>query len=216
MTRLAAKLGWHDLLRAQRQTQIQQADGTVCSVGDVVPTPGTRQCCEQVRIYAPRRKRNRRQRTAGQSSWERVWKHGMQTTIVAVWRRKEEEAWLLVTDLPATVARCAEYRRRTWEEELFRDLKSAGWGWQHSHLDKPERVERLLLVLALATFWVVCVAQRVLKTGQRVLLEARSRRCYSHFQLGLRFIHRLLANDDPVPVLFHLWKETFSCPKTVV
>lgn len=216
LTRLAAELGWHYLLRAQRQTQIQQADGTVCSLADLVPTPGTSQCLDGVRIYAPRRKRNRRQRTTGQSSWERVWHQGMQTNIVAVWRRKEEEAWLLVTDLPAELARCAEYRRRTWEEELFRDLKSFGWGWQQSHLDKPERVERLLLVLALATFWVFCVAQRVIRTGKRSLLEARSRRSHSYFQLGLRFIKRLLANDEPVPVLFHLRKETFSCPKTVV
>jgi len=215
LTRLASEHNWHYLLRAQRQTQIQRPDGVICSLAELVPTPGRSQCLEQVRIYAPRRKRSKRQRATGGSSWERVWHQGMLANIVAVWRRKEEEAWLLVTDLPAELARCAEYRRRTWEEELFRDLKSFGWGWQQSHLDRPERVERLLLVLAMATFWVFCVAQRVLKAGQRSLLEARSHRCYSHFQLGLRFIKRLLTNDEPVPVLFHLWKETFLCPKTV-
>jgi len=216
LTQLAAEHGWHYLLRAQRQTQIQRSDGEVCSLAELVPTPGTSQCLEQVRIYAPRRKRSRRQRAQAGSSWERVWHQGMLTNIVAVWRRREEEAWLLVTDLPADLARCAEYRRRTWEEELFRDLKSFGWGWQHSHLAEPERVERLLLVLALATFWVLCVAQRVLKAGKRRLLEARSRRSYSCFQLGLRFIKRLLANDEPVPVLFHLRKELGPCPKTVM
>jgi hypothetical protein len=215
LTRLAAVVKWHYLLRAQRQTEIQQPDGTVCSLAALVPKPGSRQCLTGVRIYAPRRRRSRRQRARGGGGWERAWRRGLQTNIVAVWRRREEEAWLLVTDLPATLARCTEYRRRTWEEQLFRDLKSWGWGWQRSHVSQPQRVERLLLVLALATFWVFCVAQRVLKGGHRPLLEPRSRRLYSYFQLGLRYIHRRLANDEPVPVLFHLWKESFPCPKTV-
>jgi len=216
LTHLAAELDWHYLLRAQRQTQIQCPNGRVSSLADLVPTPGSCQCLTGVRIYAPRRKRSKRQRATGGSSWERVWTKGLRTNIVALWRRQDEDAWLLVTDLPAELARCTEYRRRTWEEELFRDLKSFGWGWQQSRVQVPARVERLLLVLALATFWVFCIAQRVIKTGKRYLLEPRSRRTYSHFQLGLRFIKRLLSNDGAVPVLFHLWTESFSCPKTVM
>ncbi len=70
---------------------------------------------------------------------------------------------------------------------------------------RPERVEHLLLVLALSTVWVVALAQRVLKRGQRPLLEERSRRCYSRFQLGLRWVQHLLATDQQVPCLLHLW-----------
>ena len=70
---------------------------------------------------------------------------------------------------------------------------------------RPERVERLLLVLALATLWVACLAQRVLRRGWRPLLEERSRRCYSYFQLGLRWLTRQLATDLPVHCTFRLW-----------
>ena len=42
---------------------------------------------------------------------------------VAVWRRGNKDPWLLLTDLPARPRRCADYRHRAWEEELFRDLK---------------------------------------------------------------------------------------------
>lgn len=213
LARLAQAHGWHYLLRAQRQTQIRLADGTVCPLAALVPHPGVRQCLSAVRIYAPRRKRHRSQRHTGAGSWERVWSTALVTNVVAVWRRPEEEAWLVVTDLPARLERCSEYRRRTWQEELFRDLKSFGWNWQQSRVVRPERVERLLLILTLATVWILCLAQRLLKRGHRPLIEDRSRRCYSHFQLGLRFLNRLLTNDQPVPVLFHLWREATPCLK---
>jgi hypothetical protein len=63
---------------------------------------------------------------------------------------------------------------------------------------QPDRVERLLLVLALATLCIVALAQRVLKRGGRPLREARSRRCYSPFPLGRRWLPRLLTNDQHV------------------
>jgi hypothetical protein len=72
---------------------------------------------------------------------------------------------------------------------------------------QPERVARLLLVLALATLWIVALAQRVLQRGWRPLLEERSRRCDSPFQLGLRWLTRLLTNEQHVPCLLHWWAE---------
>lgn len=73
---------------------------------------------------------------------------------------------------------------------------------------RPERVERLLLVLALASLWIAALAQRVLKRGWCLLLEERSHRCYSTFQPGLRWRTRRLTNDQHVPCLLHLWAET--------
>jgi hypothetical protein len=72
---------------------------------------------------------------------------------------------------------------------------------------RPDRVERLLLVLALATLCIAALAQRVLKRGWRPLLEEHSRRCYSTCQLGLRWLTRLLTNEQHVPCLLHLWAE---------
>jgi hypothetical protein len=83
--------------------------------------------------------------------------------VVAVWPRGHAEPWLLVTDPPPTRACGREHRHRTWEEALFRDLKSVGWGWQVCRVRDPERVARLLL--ALATLWMLAVTQRVVKRG---------------------------------------------------
>ncbi len=209
LARLARKQGWHYLLRVTRHTQVRTADGRVQEVHAWAPGPGRRACLSQVRLYAPRRKGR-----AGAGGWARIWDEALTAQVVAVWRRQDQEAWLLVTDLPASQARCAEYRRRTWEEELFRDLKGLGWHWEQSRLRRPERVERLLLVLALATLWMLGLGQRVLRRGQRRQLEDRTRRCYSLFQLGLRWFRRCLANDQRVLVTFHLLPVALApCPK---
>lgn len=209
LARLAQEHGWHYLLRVTRQTRVRTADGRVQSVCAWAPRPGTRVCLSQVHLYAPRRKVR-----PGAGGWARIWDEALTAQVVAVWRARDQEAWLLVTDLPASLARCAEYRRRTWEEELFRDLKGLGWHWEQSRLRQPERVARLLLVLALATLWMLGLGQRVLRRGRRRQLEDRRRRCYSLFQLGLRWLRRCLANDQPVLVTFRLLPVALaSCPK---
>ena len=178
----------------------QRAGGEIREIGALAPTPGS-QCCLSAYALCARRK--------GHGPGQTDWTAGVALQVVAVWRRAEEEAWLLVTDLPATLARCREYRRRTWEEELFRDLKGMGWQWQQSRVRRPERVARLVLVLALATLWMLALAQRVVRRGWRPLVEARSRRECSVFQRGLRYLRRCLANDRPVPVAWSLFPVTW-------
>jgi hypothetical protein len=201
--------GWHYLLRCERTALIRLSDGTRCTLRDLVPQPGAPpRYLTGVQIFAPRAKLPPEQRhTAGRGTWYRVWSRAITTNVVAVWRPGDRDPWLLLTDLPARPARCTEYRRRTWEEEGFRDWKSSGWNWQRSRVQHPERVDRLLLALALATLWMAALAQRLLRQGHRRVLEAPSRRCYSYFQLSLRYLDRLLALDQPIPVSFRLLPE---------
>jgi hypothetical protein len=199
LARAAAAHGWHFLLRVTRTTRLCLPDGTVAPIGTFAPRPGSCQRLTAVRVYAPRTKRTR---------WVSHWDQALLANAVAVWPRDGADPWLLVTDLPPTRARCREYRRRTWEEALFRDLKSFGWGWHKSRVRGPARVERLVLALALATLWVAATAQRVVKRGARALVDDRSRRTLSYVQIGHRFILRVLANDGSPPCLFHLWRES--------
>jgi hypothetical protein len=196
---LVQELGWHYCWRVQGSTRVCQPAGRIVPLAALAPRPGTQCCLTAVRVWAPRRKG---------AHWVSAWEEATCANVVALWRPSDKEAWLLVTDLPASPARCRDYCRRTWEEELFRDLKSFGWQWQKSRVRRPERVERLLLVLALATLWVACLAQRVLRRGGRPCLEERSRRCYSYFQLGVRWLIRQQANDLPVHCPFRLWAES--------
>ena len=38
---------------------------------------------------------------------------------------------------------------------MFSDFKTRGFGLEDSHLRRPERLDRLILVMALALFWAV-------------------------------------------------------------
>jgi hypothetical protein len=58
-----------------------------------------------------------------------------------------------MTDQPGTARQlCRLYGRRMTVEQLFRDGKSKrnGWGLRDTRVTKPERFDRLLLVLAVA------------------------------------------------------------------
>lgn len=71
-----------------------------------------------------------------------------------------EEAWAVVTDLPAQQVHAAWYRLRAWIEGGFKDYKRGQWGWHHTKMLDPARAERLWLVLAVSTLWVVGVGSQ--------------------------------------------------------
>ena len=188
------------MLRVIRTTRVQLPDGTVQTLATLVPEPGTSCRREGVRIWAPRRKVGPPWRTDGEQ--------GRVVNVVAVGRTGEPESWFLVTDLPAQRRRCTEYRQRTWAEDGLRDTKSLGLRGEHRRVRDPQRVERLLLIIALARFWFIGLGQRVVRRGLRWWLDDRSRRTLSYVQLGVRWLDRQRANDHPLPGCLSLWAES--------
>jgi len=76
------------------------------------------------------------------------------------------------------------YSHRFQHEASFRDLKSDGFNWQRSRVWLPSHVERLLLVLALATLWTLTEGTKV-----RFLYPLASRQhSLSVFRLGLDYL----------------------------
>lgn len=78
-------------------------------------------------------------------------------TLLARWDAACRDPWLILTDLPPTQADVAWYGLRAWIECSYKDLKHDGWRWEQSKMTDPRRAERVWLVLALATLWVVSV-----------------------------------------------------------
>ena len=78
-------------------------------------------------------------------------------SVVVRWKkdlpRKRDECWFLMTDQPGTAHQlCVLYGRRMTIEQLFRDEKSKrnGWSLRDTKITKPDRLDRLLLILAIA------------------------------------------------------------------
>lgn len=78
-------------------------------------------------------------------------------SVVVRWRKdlpkKRDECWFLMTDQPGTAHRlCNLYGQRMTVEQLFRDDKNKrnGWSLRDTRITRPDRLDRLLLVLAIA------------------------------------------------------------------
>ena len=81
----------------------------------------------------------------------------LRCTLLGCWTAGHEEPWLLLTDLPPEAGNALWYGLRTWIEQGFKIIKGGGWNWQKTRMEDPDRVERLWLVMAVATLWVVAV-----------------------------------------------------------
>jgi hypothetical protein len=174
--------GWHYVLRMQGVTRVRVTlpDGTTTE--------------RQAKELAP----------AKETFWAgsgRAFKNvgWRDVNLVATWEKRCKEPWLLVTDRPASYARCRGYAKRNWCEQMHRDEKSSGFRWGESRVETPAHAARLLLVIALAMLLAISTGTAVIKAGLRRHLDGRIRRMLSIFQMGLRWIHHCLINDLPLP-----------------
>ena len=78
-------------------------------------------------------------------------------TLLCCWNEGYDEPWLVLTDLPPEAGSAVWYAFRAWIEQGFKLIKGGGWDWQKTRMEDPGRVERLWLVLAVATLWVVAI-----------------------------------------------------------
>ena len=84
-------------------------------------------------------------------------------TVAILWQSDQDQPWFLSTNLPRLQARRLSriYSHRMTIEEYFRDMKSKrnGFALRLSLVKSPQRLERLLLVLALA-YWLLTAIGR--------------------------------------------------------
>jgi len=185
------RVGWSILGRVQGSTRVQTADGRTRPIADLAPRPGTRW------------------RGRGRAFQKAAWRD---LNLVAVWRRGDDEPWLLVTDLAPDWVRSTQYRHRMDIELSFRDDKSSGFGWDQSRVREPAHMDRLLLILQLAAGLVLSLGLSVLQRGDRRILERPDRRTLSLFALGLRSLDRARFHLLPLaPIL----RFPFPIPETV-
>lgn len=130
---------------------------------------------------------------------------GMQVpvSLVVVHRGLAPEPWYLITNAPGSRAVEDAYRRRCWIEEHFRDAKS-GLGLDRLHLKRAHRIERLLIVAAVAVLVAIAVG-----LGWRAEHGAADPQMTSHkrgqslsmLSLGCELIYALMLGDLPLSLL---------------
>lgn len=73
----------------------------------------------------------------------------------------------------------------------------------------PERLDRLLMGLALAQWWLTQLGQRGIRVGQRRRYDAGRQRAVSVVGLGRREVVERLATGQTVPWPFR-WRDGFA------
>lgn len=167
MVQLCQKYGWHYLFRicVQHTCERQSSDGQFlpsCRVSELVSSPGKR-------FYG----------------FVRLWQENqIETNLSAYWDPGEEEALLVISDELAGGKRLKEYLLRWRVESTFQDFKSRGWDWESCHVRRLDRVNRMLLVLFLAVWWLAHLAASCIHDGRRDRYDRHDRRDKGILRIG--------------------------------
>lgn len=182
---LCLKIGWNYVIRIASNTYVTLADGWYGPLSTLGVKPDQRRYYQQVWLTQERK---------------------LLTNLTVTWTTGDEkhppELLPLISDQPAARARLREYALRMHTEESFRDDKSGGFDMAHTRLQHADRIERLLLALAIATLWCHELGEHVLAEGEaaRRTIDPGPARELSVFQLGLRWLKRCVStNLSPLP-----------------
>ena len=98
---------------------------------------------------------------------------GVVTNIGVLHEDGHKEPWIIAMNVAPSEYTILDYGMRWGIEAMFSDFKTRGFGITQSQIRKPDRLARLILVLAIAMYWAVStgaseeryVAQRGEKRG---------------------------------------------------
>ena len=138
---------------------------------------------------------------------------GVMTNLGVLHEPGHPEPWIIAMDCPPTRAAVLDYGARWGIEPMFSDFKSRGFELEDSQLGLADRLERLVLIMALAMHWCVCVGRsdasncptplekktREQTDPEHWRFKKRYRSLVSWFKRGLRRLMRCLQNDLPLP-----------------
>jgi len=122
--------------------------------------------------------------------------------LVVDWTYQTDSPRYLLCHRPTTRHTWRWGRKRFWIEPLFRDWKSYGFDLEVSRLVDDQRLDHLLIGMALATLWLLHLGHWVIISGRRTWLQANYRHDYSLFRLGRDYVRRSQICGWELPICF--------------
>jgi len=104
-----------------------------------------------------------------------------------------KEKWYVVSDEPVSYETFREYGLRFDIEENFLDDKSNGFQLEDSKIRSAEELERLCMVLAVATLYLVSQGVEVVKKDQRRSVDPHWFRGSSYLKIGWNWVKTALT-----------------------
>ena len=176
--KLCLKLGWNYVIRVTANTYVTLSDGRCCRIDELGVTPGQRRYLQNVWLTQQAK---------------------LCTHLTVTWTegdaKHQPELLAVVSNQVACRARLHDYGQRMSIEQSFRDDKSGGFDMAHTRLKHADRLERLLLAVAIATLWCHELGEHVLSEGEdcRRQIDPGPERELSLFQLCLRWLKRCVS-----------------------
>ncbi len=122
-----------------------------------------------------------------------LWKeHAFDVWLSACWEPGYEEAWFLISDRPASHQRVREYARRMRVEATFQDQKSRGCMIECSRFTNLEHLNRWLLVVYLAIWWIAHLGSSCIHHGHRQQVDRKDRRDKGLLRIGRLWLKAIL------------------------
>ena len=161
------KMGWHFRIRIKSTFWIYPSHLAPFQVGDIDLAPGHIRCWQEVRIT----------------------EHSFGPVHLAVSRPLvSDDYWYVISDESAEIKTLEEYGLRFDIEENFLDDKSNGFQLEDSMIRCAEALERLCLVLAITTLYLVSLGTSVVQRGKRRVVDPHWFRGASYLKIGWHWV----------------------------
>ena len=116
------------------------------------------------------------------------WEGWGPVTGIGVWDKAYQEPLYLVTSFSQAQTALAYYKKRFRIETFFSDQKSRGFRLEKSHLDCPQRLNRLLIGCVYAYWWLTYLGTYARQNDWDKVVHRTTRCDLSFFQLGWRLL----------------------------
>lgn len=192
---LHAQPGWHYRLRLKGNLNVDPGFGDIVTTGELA--------AGQTERYLPN---------------VRLFNHGVPTNL-AIWHEGgHPEPWIIAMNDSPNRATVRDYAGRWGIEPMFSDFKSRGFQLEDTQLRAADRLDRLLVIMALAMYWCVRVGQEEArhhptplekKTQEQTdpdhwTFKKLARSAVSWFKRGLRTLERRLQMQQPLPSFYRV------------
>lgn len=179
------KLRWNYGIRIANNTTVTLADGRRCTVDTLGVRPGRARYFQQVRLTA-----------------DADWLCNLAVTWTKATPKQPAELCAIAMNGPAQHRTLKDYLKRMHIEQSFRDDKSGSFDLAATKLTEPDRLNHLLLAIAVATLWIYDIGEQVLRAGDRPEIDPAFERQLSVFQIGWRKLRRwITCQSSTLPFL---------------
>ena len=170
------KLRWNYGIRIANNTTVTLADGRVLAVDTLGVPPGRRRYFQNVRLTA-----------------EADWVCNLAVTWTRATPKQPAELCAIAMNQTADQRTLKAYLKRMHIEQSFRDDKSGSFDLAATKLTDPERLNHLLLAIAVATLWIYDIGEQVMRARERSEIDPAFKRQLSVFQIGWRKLRRWIT-----------------------